>query len=296
MNTILASVRAQQRAAAAIRPLRRFRRLLLYLIVISIAAVVLLPFLWMLSTALKDGSDVFAWPPKWIPNPPMWRNFIDAWTAMPFDRYLMNTLYIVVLGMIGELTSATIVAYGFARFQFPGRDVIFLILLATMMLPFHVTLIPTYLIWQAFGLTGELDPLVLRTWTAWGPFYVFLLRQFFMTIPRDLDDAAEMDGANAFQTFYHVLLPQIRPALLAVAIFAFRGYWNDFLGPLIYLTDMNQYTMNVGMYFFMGGINEAPKWNYLMAMSIVVALPVLILFFAAQRYFIEGITFTGIKD
>jgi multiple sugar transport system permease protein len=261
-----------------------------------LAAVILVPFFWMLSTALQADGDIFAWPPQWIPDPPQWHNFIDAWTAMPFNRYLVNTLFIVTLGIIGEMVSATIVAYGFARFRFPGSDFIFLVLLATMMLPFHVTLIPTFLIWQKLGLTGQFDPLVLRSWTAWGPFYIFLLRQFFLTLPRELDDAAEIDGANTFQTFYHVMLPQIVPALLAVAIFAFRGYWNDFLGPLIYLTNMELYTLNVGMYFFMGGVNEAPQWNYLMAMSTLVALPVIVLFFAAQRYFIEGITFTGIKD
>jgi len=290
------SLTGTARHTPSVRVTRTVSRFVIYGIVIFLAAVVLVPFFWMLSTALQAEGDIFAWPPQWIPDPPQWHNFIDAWTAMPFTRYLGNTLFIVVLGIIGELTSATIVAYGFARFHFPGRDLIFLILLATMMLPFHVTLIPTYLLWQAFGLTGEFDPLVLRTWTAWGPFYIFLLRQFFLTLPRELDDAAEIDGANTFQTFYHVMLPQIRPALLAVAIFAFRGYWNDFLGPLIYLRDMSMYTMNIGVYFFMGGVNEAPKWNYLMAMSALVALPVLVLFFFAQRYFIEGITFTGIKD
>jgi multiple sugar transport system permease protein len=278
------------------RRLNAIKRALIYIIVTFLAAVILVPFFWMLSTALQQGGDIFAWPPKWIPDPPQWRNFADAWTAMPFTRYLGNTVFIVALGITAELASATLVAYGFARFRFPGSDFIFLVLLATMMLPFHVTLIPTFLIWQRFGLVGEFDPLVLRAWTAWGPFYIFLLRQFFLTIPRELDDAAEIDGANTFQTFFLIMLPQIRPALLAVAIFAFRGYWNDFLGPLIYLTDMNLYTMNVGMYFFMGGVNEAPQWNYLMAMSVIIALPVVLLFFAAQRYFIEGITFTGIKD
>jgi multiple sugar transport system permease protein len=277
-------------------PVKRFKRFLIYVIVIALAVIILIPFFWMLSTALQEEGNIFAWPPQWIPDPPMWRNFPDAWNAMPFNRYLGNTVYIVALGIIAELASATLVAYGFARFRFPGSEVVFLILLATMMLPFHVTLIPTYLIWQKFGLVGEFDPLVLRAWTAWGPFYIFLLRQFFMTLPRDLDDAAEMDGANWLQTFVYVMLPQIRPALLAVTIFAFRGYWNDFLGPLIYLTDMNKYTMNVGMYFFMGGVNEAPQWNYLMVMSTLIALPVLVLFFIAQRYFIEGITFTGMKE
>jgi len=283
-------------AHMGVRRLNAIKRAIVYIIVIALAAVILIPFFWMLSTALQQEGDIFAWPPKWIPDPPQWRNFADAWTAMPFTRYLGNTLFVVALGITAELASATLVAYGFARFRFPGSDLVFFVLLATMMLPFHVTLIPTFLIWQHFGLVGEFDPLVLRAWTAWGPFYIFLLRQFFLTIPRELDDAAEIDGANTLQTFFLIMLPQIRPALLAVAIFAFRGYWNDFLGPLIYLNDMKLYTMNVGMYFFMGGVNEAPQWNYLMAMSIIIALPVVLLFFAAQRYFIEGITFTGLKD
>lgn len=282
--------------AVSNKALKLINQTIIYAITIFLAAIILVPFFWMISTALQADGDIFAWPPQWIPESPQWSNFVDAWKAMPFTTYLTNTIFIVALGLIGEMISSTIVAYGFARYSFPGRDIIFVILLATMMLPFHVTLIPTFLIWQKLGLTGEFDPLVLRSWTAWGPFYIFLLRQFFLSIPRELDDAADMDGANTYQKFFYVMLPQIRPALLAVGIFAFRGYWNDFLGPLIYLTDMDLYTMNVGMYFFMGGVNEAPQWNYLMAMSVWVALPVIILFFVAQRYFIEGITFTGLKD
>lgn len=286
----------QNRKHASNKLVKKVKRALIYVTVISLAVVILVPFFWMVSTALQEEGNIFAWPPQWIPDPPQWTNFPDAWNALPFNLYLGNTIFIVALGIIAELASATLVAYGFARFRFPGSDFVFLVLLATMMLPFHVTLIPTYLIWQKFGLVGQFDPLVLRAWTAWGPFYIFLLRQFFLTLPRELDDAAEMDGANWLQTFIHIMLPQIRPALLAVTIFAFRGYWNDFLGPLIYLTGMKKYTMNVGMYFFMGGVNEAPQWHYLMVLSTIIALPVLILFFAAQRYFIEGITFTGIKD
>lgn len=293
MTTLASTQGSRQRSWSSVKKLQR---LLIYVVVIFLACVILVPFFWMISTALQAEGDIFAWPPQWIPDPPQWHNFVDAWTALPFNRYLANTIFILVLGLVAEIISSTIVAYGFARFRFPGSNLIFLILLATMMLPFHVTLIPTFLIWQKLGLTGQFDPLVLRAWTAWGPFYIFLLRQFFMTLPRELDDAAEIDGANFFQTFLFVMLPQIRPALLAVGIFAFRGYWNDFLGPLIYLTNMELYTLNVGMYFFMGGVNEAPQWNYLMAMSTLVALPVIVLFFAAQRYFIEGITFTGMKD
>lgn len=269
---------------------------LVYIVIIALAAVILLPFLWMLSTALKQNTNIFEWPPQWIPKPAMWRNFLDAWNAEPFSKYLTNTVFIVVLGMTAEIISETFVAYGFARFKFPGRDIIFIILLSTMMLPSHVTLIPTFIIWEKLGLVGTFDPLVLRAWTAWGPFYIFLLRQFFMGIPVELDEAAAIDGASSIQTFTQILLPQIKPAILAVCVFTFKGYWNDFTGPLIYLNDMSKYTMNLGMYFFMGGVNEAPKWNYLMAMSVIIALPIMILFFVAQRYFIEGITFTGMKE
>lgn len=292
----MAKVSAVPAGGISGKPLKWLNKAVIYVVVTFLAAVILVPFFWMVSTALQAEGDIFAWPPQWIPDPPQWHNFREAWMAMPFNRYLFNTVFIVALWLVAELISSTVVAYGFARFRFPGSEFIFLVLLATMMLPFHVTLIPTFLIWQKLGLTGQFDPLVLRAWTAWGPFYIFLLRQFFMTLPRELDDAAEIDGANFLQTFLHIMLPQVKPALLAVAIFAFRGYWNDFLGPLIYLSDMKMYTLNVGMYFFMGGVNEAPQWNYLMAMSTLVALPVVLLFFMAQRYFIEGITFTGMKE
>lgn len=270
-------------------------KVLTYAVITLISCLLLIPFAWMLSTALKPNADIFAWPPQWIPKPILWRNFAKAWQAEPFGRYLSNTIFIVVLGMLAEVVSETLVAYGFARFRFPGRDIIFFVLLATMMLPFHVTLIPTYIIWQQFGLVGTFDPLVLRAWTAWGPFYVFLLRQFFMSLPTELDDASEIDGCTPMQTFHFIVLPEMKPALLAVMIFIFKGYWNDLLNPLIYLSDMNKYTMNLGMYFFMGGTNESPQWNYLMAMAILMTLPILLIFFFAQKYFIEGITFSGLK-
>lgn len=267
-----------------------------YTILILVAVIILIPLFWMISTSLKSNADIFSWPPEWLPKPPIWHNYVDAWKAMPFTSFLSNTIFIVVLGVIAEVTSETLVAYGFARFNFPGKNIIFIILLSTMMLPFHVTLIPTYVIWNKLGLVGSFDPLVLRAWTAWGPFYIFLMRQFFMGIPKELDDAADIDGAPALKKFSHIMLPQIKPALLAVTVFAFRGYWNDFLGPLIYLTDKSKYTMTLGMYFFMGGVNEAPKWNYLMAMALIIALPLIIVYFIAQRYFIEGITFSGLKE
>lgn len=267
-----------------------------YIILISISVIVLIPLFWMISTALKSNADIYAWPPEWIPKPAHWENFLHAWNAMPFNTYLLNSLFIVVLGVVAEIISETVVAYGFARYSFPGKNFIFILLLSTMMLPSHVTLIPTYVIWNKFGLVGAFDPLVLRAWTAWGPFYIFLMRQFFMGVPKELDDAADIDGAPLVQKFLKIMLPQIKPIIIAISIFAFRGYFNEFQSPLIYLSDKQKYTMTLGMYFFMGGVNEAPKWNYLMVIALVITLPSLILYFSAQKYFIEGITFSGIKN
>lgn len=269
---------------------------IVYIVLISICAVVLIPLFWMISTALKSNADIYAWPPEWIPKPAHWENFPNAWKAMPFSTYLLNSLFIVVLGVVAEVISETIVAYGFARYDFPGKNFIFIVLLSTMMLPSHVTLIPTYIIWNKLGLVGEFDPLVLRAWTAWGPFYIFLMRQFFMSVPKELDDAADIDGAPLARKFTKIMLPQIRPVIVAISIFAFRGYFNEFQGPLIYLSDKQKYTMTLGMYFFMGGVNEAPKWNYLMVIALIITLPSLVLYFSAQKYFIEGITFSGIKS
>lgn len=279
---------------------KRKRRILVdiivYIVLVSISVIVLIPLFWMISTALKSNADIYAWPPEWIPRPAHWENFRNAWNAMPFNTYLLNSLFIVVLGVVAEIISETVVAYGFARYNFPGKNIIFVILLSTMMLPAHVTLIPTYIIWNRLGLLGEFDPLVLRAWTAWGPFYIFLMRQFFMGVPKELDDAADIDGAPLAQKFLKIMLPQIRPIIIAISIFAFRGYFNEFQGPLIYLSDKQKYTMTLGMYFFMGGVNEAPKWNYLMVIALIITLPSLILYFSAQKYFIEGITFSGIKN
>ncbi len=266
-----------------------------YVVVIAGAAILTVPFLWMLSSSLKPAHAVFASPPQWIPDPVMWRNYVDAWTAMPFTRFLINTVFIIALGLSGELLSCTVVAYGFARYRFPGRNVLFIILLSTMMLPYVVTLIPTFLIWRTFGLINTFDPLVIGAIFAWGPFHIFLLRQFMLTVPVEMEEAAIVDGAHTMQRFAYIMIPLIRPALLAVGVFTFQAFWNDFLGPLIYLNDMSKYTMNLGIYFFMGGPAEAPQWHWLMAMSTMLAIPVLVLFFVAQRYFIEGLTVTGLK-
>lgn len=164
-----------------------------------------------------------------------------------------------------------------------------------MMLPYVVTLIPTFLIWRSLNLINTYDPLVITALFGGGPFFIFLMRQFMVTIPMELEEAARIDGANVMQIFLGIILPLVRPAMLAIGIFSFQGYWNDFLAPLIYLNDLPKYTMTLGMFFFLGGPNESPKWNWLMAMSTLIAIPILVMFFFAQRYFIEGIALTGIK-
>lgn len=270
-------------------------RILAYVIVTAGAIILLIPFVWMVSSSLKPLDRVFVEPPEFIPKPTQWHNYIDAWNALPFNRFFLNTLFITVFGMAAEILSCAIVAYGFARFRFPGRDTLFILLLATMMLPWVVRLIPGFMIWRNLKLVNTFDPLVIGALFAWGPVNVFIIRQFMMGIPMEMEEAAVIDGANTFQIFTRIMLPLVRPALLAVAVLTFKGFWNNFLGPLIYLNDMEKYTLTLGMFFFLGGPNEPPKWHWLMAMSTVTILPILAVFFLGQRYFIEGITLTGLK-
>lgn len=270
-------------------------KFLIYLVVIAGAILFLIPFFWMFSSSLKPPQQIFADPPIWIPNPIVWRNYTDAWNALPFTRFLTNTVFITLLGMIGNIFTSALVAYGFARFKFPGRDVLFLLLLSTMMLPYVVTLIPTFVIWRNLQLINTYDPLVITALFGGGPFFIFLMRQFMASIPVEMEEAAHIDGANVMQIFTAIILPLIRPALLAIGIFSFQAYWNDFLAPLIYLSDLEKYTMTLGMFFFLGGPNEPPQWHWLMAMSTLVAVPILVIFFFAQRHFIEGVTMSGIK-
>ncbi len=292
-------INASQARNVSWRQSRRVRsalvQVLAYIVVTAGAVILMIPFAWMLSSSLKAPEQIFIDPPQWIPDPILWRNYIDAWTALPFTRFLFNTLFVTLFGMAASILTSALVAYGFARYRFPGRDLLFIVLLSTMMLPYVVTLIPSFLIWRNLRLIDTYDPLVIGALFGGGPFFIFLMRQFMLGIPVEMEEAARIDGANTWQVFSRIVLPLVRPALLAVGIFSFQGYWNDFLGPLIYLNDMSRYTMTLGMFFFVGGASEAPKWNWLMAMSTLIALPILLVFFLAQRQFIEGITLTGIK-
>jgi ABC-type glycerol-3-phosphate transport system permease component len=256
------------------------------------AGLFLIPLLWMISSSLKPDYAIFAVPPQLIPNPPRWANYPEALTFVPFGRYTINTLVISGVTIVGHLLSCTVIAYAFARLHAPGRDALFLVLLATMMLPYPVTMVPLYVLFQGLGWINTILPLTVPAFFG-SPLYIFLLRQFFLTLPIDLEDAARIDGAGTIQIIWHVILPLSRPALATVAIFTFQATWNDFLAPLIYLQNPQSYTVTLGLQFFR--TSYTTSWSYLMAASLVTMLPMVIVFLFAQRLFIDGIALTGMK-
>ncbi|MBI1293758.1 ABC transporter permease subunit [bacterium] len=265
-----------------------------HLLLSSVAILFLIPFLWLVITSLKPINQVFTDPPQWIPDPVLWSNYVEALTspAFPFARLMGNTLYYAITTTIGVVVSSGVIAYAFARMNFWGRDTLFAITLATMMLPGIVLLIPTYILFQTFGWVGSYAPLIVPSFFG-SAFNIFLLRQFMMTIPWDLSDAAYVDGAGDFTILWRIILPLVKPALMVVAVFHFMYTWNDFLGPLIYLDNANEYPLVLGLYAFQTRFGI--QWHLMMAASLAVTFPLLVLFFVAQRYFIEGITLTGVK-
>ena len=271
---------------------RLLGRTLTYATLVVPGALFALPFLWLLSTSLKSPQQLFRLPPEWIPNPVVWANYPRALTAIPFFLYLQNTLYIAFFNVIATVISCSLAAYGFARIEWPGRNALFVVLLGTLMIPYSVIQIPQFLIFRDLGWIGTTNPL---TWPAFfgNAFFIFLLRQFYLTIPQELSAAAKIDGASELQIYWRIILPLARPALAVVALFTFMNNWNDFIGPLIYLGDREQYTLAIGLYGFLSRVKT--DWGALMAAATVMVAPIVVLFFFTQRTFIQGITLTGIK-
>ncbi|MFC1975351.1 carbohydrate ABC transporter permease [Chloroflexota bacterium] len=270
-----------------------------YVLLIALAFSFILPFYWMASSAVKDDSQVFTVPPIWLPSPAHWNNYWDAWTAYDFNRYALNTVVKHTLPVtIGTVLSSTVVAYGFSRLRWPGRDVLFYLCLMTMMVPYAVVMVPLFITFKNLGWINTYLPLVVPSFFG-NPFFIFLLRQFFMTIPQDLTDAARIDGAGELGILFRVILPLTKPALAVVALLQVVATWNDYLGPLIYLQRQDQYTIALGLENLrvtIAQIGATPlAYPYLMAVSTIVTLPILIVFFFAQRTFIEGISVTGLK-
>ena len=285
---------ASRRGRTRARPVRmRPGTAAAYALLLAGGAAMLVPLAWLVRSSFMDLRQIFIFPPEWLPDPWRWDNYPTALTTIPFVRYFFNTLSILVPTVIGTVVTAALAAFGFARLRWPGRDLVFAVLLTTLMLPYAVTLIPTFLLWAELGLVNTYWPLVLPDWFGGSIFYIFLLRQFFLTLPGELDEAAVIDGANPVQVLRHVIVPLSRAALITVVIFSTLFEWNDFLGPLIYLNDSRRYTLALGLAEFTGLYTS--QWHLLMAAATVVIAPVLVLFFIAQRYFIEGITLTGMK-
>ena len=267
------------------------RRVLLYIVLILIAVIMVVPFLWMLSTSLKTQYDAVKIPPVWIPDPPQWENYVKLFTEQPMFQFMLNTIKIVFFVVLGQLFFSSLAAYSFARISFKGRNVVFFFYIATLMVPGQVTMIPTYLMFAKAGLTDNHLALILPAF--FSAFGVFLLRQFFMSLPRELEEAAEIDGCNPFMTYWRIMLPLVVPAMLTLGGFTLMNTWNDYMGPLIYLSSPEKYTMTLGIAYFKGVYTT--QWNLVMAGSIVSVVPILIAYLCAQKYFIEGIAFSGVK-
>jgi multiple sugar transport system permease protein len=267
-------------------------RVVAYAVLIAGSVVFGMPLFWMLSTSLKPTYQIFIWPPMWIPEPIVWDNYPTVFVYAPLLRYAVNTLIIATAGVIGSVITSSLAAYAFARLRAPGRDVIFLFVLGTMMIPGIVLLIPTYIVFAKIHWVNTLLPLTVPQMLG-SAFYIFLLRQFFLGIPNDLQDAALIDGASHPRIWWSVILPLSKPALATVGVFAFLAAWNDFLGPLIYLSSQNLYTLALGLQVFLS--EHSNQWSLLMAASTMVVAPIIVVFFFAQRQFIQGITMTGLK-
>lgn len=275
---------------------RRQRRSLSHALVHGVLLIgvifMFIPLAWALSTSLKAPGDVYLFPPQWIPHPILWGNYAEAVTAIPFFQYLYNTVLITGLNVIGRVFSVTLVAFAFARLRWWGRDTLFVIMLATLMLPPHVTLIPQFILFKQLNWLDTFLPLTVPAFFG-GPWLTFLVRQFLLTLPRELDDAARIDGCSSFGLYWRIILPLAKPAMLIVVIFTFNNVWNEFLLPLIYLQSSEKFTLALGLRLFQG--EAANSWHLLMAASLLTMLPVVVLFFAAQKYFMQGIVFTGVK-
>ncbi len=290
----------RQRMIARRKQTARLRRALgttvLYLVLLAGAAVLMTPFAWMISTSLKDKSEVMLLPIRWIPQEILWSNYPKAlFGAIPFMTFFKNSMIVVSVDLLGDVFVCALVGYAFARLRAKGKEILFIIVLSTMMLPAQVVLVPTYVLYKWLGWIDRLHGLIVPNLLAGGAFFIFLFRQFFQTIHRELDDAAKIDGCDLFGIFWRLMLPLSRPALITVGVLSFFDHWNSFLWPMILLKSEKNYTVAVGLRFFQSYQTESANLPQLMAASIVTLLPCLIIFFIAQRYFVQGVVVTGVK-
>jgi multiple sugar transport system permease protein len=278
-------------------PRIRYRKLIkptaIYILLLLLSAVFALPLLWLLSTALKPDEQMAQWPPVWIPSPLVWGHFSDAWNKGNFGLYFVNTTVITVSATFGQILTASMAAYGFTRLRFPGRNMLFGVLLATMMLPGVVTLIPTFILFKELRWLDSFKPLIVPAYFGGGAFFIFLLRQFFRTLPPEIFEQATIDGASNYRIYAQIVLPLAKPALSTVAIFGFMNHWNELMAPLIYINSPEKFTLTLGLRRYIGLTDV--RFQEMMAMALLMTLPVLLVFFFFQQYFIEGVVMSGLK-
>ena len=290
------STTPRARAAGSSLALRRVVTGGTYLVAILLAFIFIVPFYWTVATSFKSPQEIFVFPPTWIPEQIRWQNYVLVWQRVPYGVFVMNSTIVTVFSAIGQTLASAVVAYGFARYRFPGRDFLFLLTLATLILPREVTLIPTFLLFRNLGWIDTLLPLIVPHFLG-GAFYIFLLRQFFLGLPRELDEAARIDGAGALRTLWSIILPLSKPALATSAILSFLYHWNEFLEPLIFLNSTENFTLPVGIRYFqlLGSQGGEPMVQLLMAASLMMTLPCVLLFFFGQQYFVRGVVMSGLK-
>lgn len=283
--------KAKQSRRRGKRQYRLLIRMINYSGLALVGATMVVPFLWMLSTSLKDPAHVFAYPPQWIPKPAIWHNYIQAWSSAPFVRFYLNSVLVAVAVTTGQVLTSALAAYAFARLRFPGRDKLFFAYLATMMIPGSVTMIPVFILLRTLHMIDTYAALILpAVFSAYG---TFLLRQFFITLPRELEEAARIDGCSVYAIFWRITLPLSKAALATLTTFTFMGSWNNFLWPLVVTHSVEKYTLPVGLSFFQG--QYTTDYHLLMAASLIALLPVILVFVFNQRYFVEGIQLGAIK-
>ena len=264
-------------------------------VLFTVSVVLGFPLLWMVLTSLKTNTQALAVPVVWWPHPFVWANYPQVLSAVPFYRFFLNTLMYAAITIVGVCISSSLVAYGFSRIRWKGRDVVFQVMVSTLLIPFFATLIPLFVMYKHFHMVGWYLPLVVPTFLGSSVFSTFLLRQFFMTIPEALSDAARVDGANEFYIYSRIILPIAKPAMAAVVLFQFIYCWNDYIGPLVYINNQVWYPLSLGLYLILG--TYTTNWPWVMAAAAAATAPIVILFFFTQRTFIEGISIqgTGVK-
>lgn len=269
----------------------RKAKYMIYVPLVVIGLISLVPFLWLVRSSFMDSYEIFEFPPKWLPDQLLFSNYADVFQVLDLKTYLVNTFLIIIPCIIGNVFTSCLCGYAFGRLNFKYKNMWFAMVIATMMLPGAVTLIPTFMMWNKLGFVNSFVPLIAPAFFGGGGFNVFLMRQFFAGIPKELDEAAILDGATHWQIFYKIMLPLVKPAMMVVGFFTFMNTWNDFFGPLIYLNDPSKQTLALGLLQLKGQFSS--QWNIMMAASTLMTIPALVLFFFGQKYFIQGISLTS---